>query len=133
MFLYLDASAIVKLAIAEPETAALESAIANCRAVFSSKLSLVECARAVARVPGRRASATLAEVFEALVLHDVSDSVLARASVLKPVALRSLDAIHLATALLLGATDLSFVTYDEKLARAAETHGLRLMQPGPRR
>jgi predicted nucleic acid-binding protein len=130
VFVYLDASAIVKLAVAEAETTALERTIAQCRAVFSSKLALVECTRAVARAPGgRRALAPLAEVFEALVLHDVNDLVLARASGIKPTALRSLDAIHLATALLVDAHDLSFVTYDERLARAAETNGLRLVQP----
>jgi hypothetical protein len=130
VFLYLDASAIVKLAIREPETSALESMLADCRAAFSSKLSRVECTRALSRVAGERAVVALEEAFEALVLHEINDAVLARAGVLKPTTLRSLDAIHLATAMLLGVSDLSLVTYDEKLARAAETQGLTVVQPG---
>jgi predicted nucleic acid-binding protein len=130
VFLYLDASAIVKLAIREPETSALESMFVHCRAAFSSKLSRLECTRAVSRAAGQRAVATLDQAFEALVLHEINDAVLARAGVLKPMTLRSLDAIHLATAMLLGLPDLSFVTYDEKLLRAAEMQGLSVAQPG---
>jgi uncharacterized protein len=130
VFLYLDASAIVKLAVREAETPALESTLAHCRAAFSSKLSRVECTRALARVAGPRAVATLNGAFEALVLHEIDDAVLAGAAALESPTLRSLDAIHLATAMLLGISDLSFVTYDERLARAAEAQGLTVAQPG---
>ena len=130
MFLYLDASAIVKLAVRETETAAVDSALAQCRAAFTSKLSRVECARAIARISHPRAATTLAEAFEALVLHEINDAVLARAGALKPASLRSHDAIHLATALLLDADNLSFVTYDDKLADAAQLQGLHVTRPG---
>lgn len=130
MFLYLDASAIVKLVIQERETGALESALAHARAVFSSKLSVVECTRALARVALPRALVTLNEVFEAVVLHDINDAVLTRAGRLEPAALRSLDAIHLATALMLEVTDLKFVTYDERLAQAAAAQRLMVNRPG---
>ena len=63
-------------------------------------------------------------------LHEINDTVLTRASALKPASLRSLDAIHLATALLLDADSLSFVTYDDKLADAAQLQGLRVTSPG---
>ncbi len=129
MFLYLDTSAIVKLVIEEPDTAAVESAIAHCEAAFSSRLAVVECARAIARVSTRSALTTTAEVFEALVLHEVNAAVLEKAATLTPSSLRSLDAIHLATALLLEQSNLAFITYDDKLARAAEAQGLAVVQP----
>ena len=43
---------------------------------------------------------------------------------------RSLDAIHLATALSLGDLDFELATYDDRLAVAARAHGLRVVQPG---
>jgi uncharacterized protein len=132
VFLYLDTSAIVKLVIEEPDTSAVEGAIAHCEAAFSSRLAVVECFRAIARVSNHTVLATTAEIFEALVLHEVSDAVLERAAALTPSSLRSLDAIHLATALLLDQSDLAFVTYDAKLAQAAKSQGLWVVQPiGP--
>jgi predicted nucleic acid-binding protein len=129
VFLYLDTSAVVKLVTEEPDTAAVESALAHCEAAFSSRLAVVECARAIARASDRTALTTSAEIFEALVLHEVNEAVLERAATLTPSSLRSLEAIHLATALLLGQSDLAFVTYDDKLARAAEAQGLSVLQP----
>jgi len=129
VFLYLDTSAIVKLVIEEPDTSAVEGAVAHCEAAFSSRLAVVECARAVARVSSRSALITAAEVFEALVLHEVSEAVLERAAALTPSSLRSLDAVHLATALLIEQSNLAFITYDDRLARAAEAQGLTVMQP----
>ena len=130
MFLYLDTSAIVKLVMEEPDTSAVESAIAHCRAAFSSRLAVVECNRAIARVSNRNALTTAAEIFEAVVLHEVNEAVLEKAATLTPPSLRSLDAIHLATALLLDQSNLAFVTYDDKLAWAAEGQGLSVLQPG---
>ena len=131
MFLYLDTSAIVKLVIEEPDTSAVESAIAHCEAAFSSRLAVVECARAIARASSHRAVSTTAEIFEALVLHEVSEAVLEQAAALTPSSLRSLDAIHLATAVLLDHDQpgLAFVTYDAKLAQAAKAQGLSVLQP----
>jgi predicted nucleic acid-binding protein len=43
--------------------------------------------------------------------------------------IRSLDAVHLATALSIG-VDLDFVTYDDRQAVAAREAGLRVVQPG---
>jgi uncharacterized protein len=129
VFLYLDTSAIVKLVTEEPDTAAVESALAHCEAAFSSRLAVVECTRAIARAADRRALTTSAAIFEAIVLHEVNEAVLEKAATLRPSSLRSLDAIHLATALLLEQSDLAFVTYDDKQARAAEAQGLSVLQP----
>jgi predicted nucleic acid-binding protein len=129
VFLYLDTSAIVKLVTEESDTPAVESALAHCEAAFSSRLAVVECTRAIARASDRTALATSAQIFEALVLHEVNAAVLDKAATLTPSSLRSLDAIHLATALLLEQSDLAFVTFDDKLARAAEAQGLSVLQP----
>jgi predicted nucleic acid-binding protein len=52
------------------------------------------------------------------------------AGLLPPPALRSLDAIHLASARHVNDPDLEFVTYDARLADAARANGLRVVQPG---
>ncbi len=129
MLLYLDGSAVVKLAIEEPETAALEGALATCRAAISSKFSRVECARGGAHCE-QPSHGDVGRGVRSAFPPRVNDAVLSRASVLEPATLRSLDAIHLATALLITASELSFVTNDDNLARAAERHGLTTMQPG---
>jgi predicted nucleic acid-binding protein len=59
----------------------------------------------------------------------VSDRVLDAAGLLAPADLRSLDAIHLASAEQLGSDLRGFVTYDERLATAAAARGLRVIQP----
>ena len=56
-------------------------------------------------------------------------AVLKRAGTIGPGDLRTLDAIHLATALGLGLADLEFLTYDVRLARAARAHGLDVAEP----
>jgi predicted nucleic acid-binding protein len=59
----------------------------------------------------------------------VNDRVLNLASTLLPLELRSLDAIHLATASLLGADLGEIVTYDERMAAAAQSMGFRVSSP----
>jgi predicted nucleic acid-binding protein len=70
------------------------------------------------------------EVFDALVVLDMDDGVIARAAALEPTSLRTLDAIHLATALGIDTADLAFVTFDERLAQAAARQRLRVMPTG---
>jgi predicted nucleic acid-binding protein len=60
----------------------------------------------------------------------IDDELLEQAAGLEPAELRSLDAIHLATALALGRELGSFVTYDPGLARAARAARLKLLAPG---
>jgi len=125
---YLDSSAIVKLALREPESSALRRYLRNRRPLVSSALARTEVARALspAGTDGlARGRLTLAT----LELLRVSDRVLAAASVLEPTDLRSLDAIHLATAMQLG-TDLgTIVTYDTRMHDAAQGLGLRVAAP----
>lgn len=128
-YAYLDASAIVKLVVAEPETAALERDAADRTALLSSRLSATEVVRAARRQPHRRVLQQAEEVLESFVFLEVTPAILQRAAVLDPADLRTLDAIHLATALSLGLADLDFLTYDDRLARAARAQGLSVLEP----
>lgn len=98
------------------------------QARVSSALVIVEFERAVRRGAPERAAA-VPEVLAGLTLFGPDRSVLARAARLAPAELRSLDAIHLASALLV-ADDLDgFVCYDSRLAEAATALGLRVLAP----
>ena len=129
-YAYLDASAIVKLVVAEAHTADVERDAATRTALLSSRLSATEVRRAARRQPSRRVLQQVEEVMESFVLLDVTAAILKRAATIDPTELRTLDAIHLATALSLGFADLDFVTYDTRLAAAARSHGLRVVGPG---
>jgi predicted nucleic acid-binding protein len=131
---YLDASAIVKLVAPEPETDALLSALARWPDRVSSALARVEVHRALWRAGALRASRARADaVLSHLVFIRIDDRVLARASSFKDPMLRALDAIHLAAALSIGDDPDAFITYDARLARAAEGQRLRVQHPGVER
>ena len=69
------------------------------------------------------------DVMARIDLIRVSDRILADAATIMPANLRSLDAIHLATALSAPDDLAGIVTYDERLARAAATARLQVFQP----
>ena len=125
---YLDSSAIVKLAVRERESDALRRHLRRRRPLVSSALARAEVLRALlpggesALVAGRR-------VLASLNLVRVNDRVLDLAGSILPIELRSLDAIHLATAERLGSELGSFVTYDERMAAAARQLGHRVSAP----
>ena len=126
-YAYLDASAIVKLVVAEAHTADVERDAATRTALLSSRLSATEVMRAARRQPQRRVLQQVEDVLESFVLLDVTAAILKHAARLAPTELRTLDAIHLATALSLGLDNLDFLTYDTRLATAARTHGLSVI------
>lgn len=123
---YVDASAIVKLVIDEPESMALLHWYHQCERVVTSRVGVIETRRAVRRRDHEpdQLAAVLArlEVFE---LDRQVDRVAGR---LGPPALRTLDAIHLATALSIQSVD-AFVTYDDRQADAARAVGLPVVRP----
>jgi len=125
---YLDSSAIVKLAVAEPESAALLRSLRRRRILVSSALARAEVARALLPL-GEQAVRRGQEVLARLELIRVSDRVLAAAGALRPAELRTLDAIHLATALELGGDLARLVTYDERLREAARAVGCPATAP----
>ena len=129
-FAYLDASALVKLAVHEPETPALEQDVLNRDALFTSTVGAIELQRALARTGEVAAVDQGAAVLDALFLAELTPDVRARAGRLQPTSLRTLDAIHVATALNLSLPDLDFLTFDDRQAAAARACGLRVRQPG---
>ena len=91
-------------------------------------LSEVELTRAARRLGFSATEARAA--LDAFFVIGLDAGIRARAATLLPLALRTADAIHLATALELGAAQLPLVTYDERLAGAARAHGFTVVQPG---
>lgn len=126
--LYLDSSAIVKLVAREVGTPELVQTVRADPEVVSSALAWTEVVRAVRRSGGRPARAEA--VLERIALVPIDDGIIRSASRLLPTALRTLNAIHLATALSLEADLAALVTYDERLAAAARGAGLEVRAPG---
>jgi predicted nucleic acid-binding protein len=125
---YLDSSAIVKLAVWEPESDALRKHLRRRRPLVSSGLARTEVLRAL--LPAGDASLNAGRrVLARIDLVRVNDRVLNLAGSLLPEVLRSLDSIHLATAGRLG-TDLGeIVTYDDRMATAARAMGYKVVTP----
>jgi predicted nucleic acid-binding protein len=125
---YLDSSAIVKLAVREPESMALRRYLRRQQPLVSSALARTEVLRALLPA-GSEAVARGRDVLQRLDLVRVNDRILNAAAVLQPPELRSLDAIHLATARLLGDELQAVVTYDDRMIVAAKQLGCRIVQP----
>jgi len=126
----LDSSAIVKLVAPEPETDALIAFLGTDPERVTSALALVEVCRAVQRVGGdevlfRRAR----EVLSRISLIRIDDPVLRTAAELDPHTLRSLDAIHIATALSTVEPLAALVTYDSRLRDASRLNGITVESP----
>jgi uncharacterized protein len=129
--IYLDTSAFVKLIRGERETSALQTFLRERSEapLVGSALLVVETRRAVlrqARGDLARADLLLTRIDQV----DITRAVLEAASRLPDPTLRSLDAIHLATALQLGRDLDALVTYDSRLAAAAGRQGVPVVTPG---
>jgi hypothetical protein len=127
---YVDSSALLKLVVVEPETSVLEADLAGRDGLVVSRLAALECRRAARRISNTRVLQTVEQVLDAVYLIEITPAILDRAAIADPPLLRSLDAIHLATALSIEETDLEVITYDRRLADAARSSGLRVAQPG---
>ena len=129
MSFYCDTSALVKVVVEEADSTAFAAWLTHApRSLYSSDLTRTELMRAVRRhAPafGARARSLLGTV----ALVQLTSPLLERAALLDPPELRTLDAIHLATALSLGGELDSLVTYDERLARAARESGIPTLAP----
>ena len=127
--IYLDTSAALKLVMPEAETAGLELWIAERAGIprVSSRLLRIEMLRSVARTAPQRTSRANV-VLSAIALLSIDD-VAPAAEVIGDKTLRSLDAIHLATAHGIR-TDLSaFVCYEKRLRDSAKGLGLPVEAP----
>jgi predicted nucleic acid-binding protein len=113
----------------EPEHDALLAELAEWDGYVSNALLAVESVRACARY-GAEYAVHARSWLTGLLLLPLDDTLLDVATTLEPARLRSLDALHLATALSVRDDIGAFVTYDERLAGAARGHGLEVVQPG---
>jgi uncharacterized protein len=133
---YVDSSVLLRIALAQPDALAEWSQI---RQGVSSALIATECLRTLdrLRLRERMADADLAlrraailRILATLDLVQLDAAVLDRAAQPMPTELKTLDAIHLATALLWNQahdTELVMATHDTALGAAAIAHGLRVV------
>ena len=130
MAYYVDTSTLAKLVMREPEGAALRRWLGrHDGSLVSSDISRTELIRATRRVAPthvRQARAVLDAVVLARVTPEICDS----AGLLGPAELRSLDAIHVATALALGDELDGIVVYDSRFREAASSVGIETIAPG---
>jgi predicted nucleic acid-binding protein len=126
---YLDASALIKLVFQEQETGALETFLRDRPVRVSSALARVEVMRAARTVGDRLVTRHAAALLGAVELIAPDTGLLADAARLEPLTLRSLDAVHLATAVALLPDIDGMVVYDRRLADAARHAGLTVWAP----
>lgn len=121
----------MKLVVREAESAALVEGLAGEGPYVTSIVGEIETVRACVRagLPDTQAD----ELRAGLSLVALDDAVRRAAAVVGPPTLRTLDAVHLATALSLGEALDALVTYDDRLAAAASESGLRVLSPGAKR
>lgn len=126
---YLDTSAFVKLIVAEPESGPLRARLRHWPERASATLLRTETVRALRRSGYEDLVGKARRLFGSILLIRLDEPLLDRAGELGPPGLRSLDAVHLAAALSIGA-DLGVVfTYDERLRNAALGQGLDAESP----
>src|SRR5262249_49470891 len=130
LMIYLDSAAVVKLVHAEPESQALRDWLDERAETgwISSVLGEIEAFRALAR-HAPAAVVRLHPVLDQIELIDLSPRIRILAQTVQPAAVRSLDAIHLGTALHTRSVLTSFVTYDKRLLDAAAAAGLPALAP----
>lgn len=126
---YLDSSAFVKLVIDEPRSPRLRTYLGHVRGRrVSSALLRTESLRAV-RHRGAEALGLTRQMLRTIDLVAVADLILDSAGSLEPGILRTLDAIHLATAMSLGDDLDAVVTYDARMIEGARLLGLPPVSP----
>ena len=124
---YVDASALVKLVLDEAESMAMNRWYVEAERLVTSRVGHVETVRAASRRdhdPARRD-----RVLAGVEVYELNAGVAGIAAGLQSALLRTLDAIHIATALALGPELDAFVTYDDRLAEAARAVGLPVVRP----
>jgi uncharacterized protein len=125
---YLDSSALVKLVVPEPETEALRRELARWERHVSSALVRTEVIRACARISST-ARRVADRVVTSLDLLAIDEEILRAAGRLKPLELRTLHAIHLASAQAFGAAVEAVVAYDTRLIECARAARLSTLTP----
>ncbi|MBO0875610.1 MAG: type II toxin-antitoxin system VapC family toxin [Pseudonocardia sp.] len=135
MRVYLDTSALLKRIIDERGSEQLRIALrqhVNDHARFvTSRLASVEISRGLRTrfdIGYTAAADYLNDALSGIAEHPLGDEVISLSRRLNPHKLRSQDAIHVASAILLD-SDL-LITYDDRMTDAAEHNGLRCSAPG---
>lgn len=126
---YVDTSAFVKLVVAEPESAALRRLIVRWPRHASSTLLRAETIRALRRSGNSRQVPAARRLLRGVSMVRIDEPLLDRAADLEPGELRTLDAIHLASALQLGQDLGVMIAYDARLTAAAQSYGLAVESP----
>jgi predicted nucleic acid-binding protein len=128
---YLDASALVKLATMEAETDALRQALDHYDLRLTNRLAMVEVARALVRraVTSRALTDAVDEAFDGIGIVELDAAIAEAAGQVGPSTLRSLDAVHVASALSMRDELEALITYDNRLADAGRAVGLDVVAP----
>lgn len=123
---YVDASALVKLVVDERDAVALRRFLEGFDEHTTSRIGIVETRRALAGVSTD--PTIIDQIMAPIGPIEFDTAIAATAALIQPPAIRTLDAIHLATALALYRVD-AFVTYDTRLAEAACSLGFAVVSP----
>ena len=132
MVLYADTSALLKRAVVEAESTAVRAVLVEANTsgelVTASALAWLEVWRALRRAGIGDVRPAWDQALSGIASHPMTPDVLVRARGTGPASLRTLDAVHLTSALTVGATRM--LTYDARLATAAEAVGIQVLSPG---
>jgi predicted nucleic acid-binding protein len=126
---YIDTSAAAKLVVAESESRALRRYLGRRpNPPFTSDLTRTELLRATRRLDPSLATVAR-DVLDTFTIVGLPTTTFERAGLIDPPALRSLDALHLAAALIVGDDLDLLITYDERLIAAARASGVATASP----
>ena len=125
---YIDSSAIIKLIKPEKETAALIKKLPN--GLIASRITRVEVIRTIIRHEPDFLDATY-DVLADIQMVAVEDAIITIAENLPQfIDLRSLDSLHMASALSIKNVIKGVITYDKEMVKAAEALGFKTLSPG---
>lgn len=131
--LYVDTSALVKLAVDEPETVAVRAELDRHDVIATSVVTEVELARAVMSARERGATSldevAVWAITAGYVMLELSADLRRAAARLEPAVVRSLDAIHVASAVSLGEDLEAVLTYDRRMQDALRARGIAVLAP----
>jgi predicted nucleic acid-binding protein len=129
--LYCDTSALVKLIVDEPQSNDLDAWLAQAGepVLASSIIAHTEVIRAVRR-HGTAAVEEAVRLLDEISIIDLDEDLARSAADLEPESLRSLNALHVATAQRVGPILRGLVTYDRRMIEAARAAGLTVHHPG---
>lgn len=124
---YVDSSALVKLVLDDPDSPAMFRWYVESLNVVTSRIGVVETRRAAAR--GTHDPEHLDVILGSIGVVELGEDIARSGAIVGPARLRTLDAVHLATAVTLVPDLEAFVTYDDRLAEAARAIGLPVLRP----